>query len=482
MIGVFPEISGRFLIDGEWHKAKETKQVHNPANIDEVVGEAAACSKQDVTQAIDAAAKAFKTWSRTSVEERAERMKKASEALKPMIEESVSLFVRENGKTLVEAKKDLLRCVEVMSRMADTLIEWWKPVNVGQSAQTVQVRRRPRGVTAVISPWNSPMILTFKRAVPAILAGNTVVIKPATNCPLTVLTCLKVVASSFPDGVINIVTGSGSKIGDVLCTDPRVRAIAFTGSTETGKIIMSQSAGTVKKLFMELGGNDPALILPDAELGKTDIQRIRMGVLRASGQVCSAIKRIYVHESRYSEFVEKLTREFERVVVGNGIHPDAMMGPMNNKAQFEFVKDVIERTKKSGANVAELGQKMDTETWDKGYFMLPSIVSNIDHDHELVGVEQFGPVIPVISYSDEEEAIEMANDTPYGLRASVWTQDKAKAREIADRLEAGAVFHNNHTIFQDLRLDFPGIKESGLSRETQWGSLELFTDSYGFAD
>ncbi|MFC7395167.1 aldehyde dehydrogenase family protein [Scopulibacillus cellulosilyticus] len=482
MIEVFPEISGRFLINGEWHKAKEVKQVINPAKLDEVVGEVAVCSETDVTQAIDAAANAFKTWSRTSVSERAERMKKASEKLKPVVEENVSLFVRENGKTLVEAKKDLLRCVEVMSKMADTLIEWWKPVNVGEASQTVQVRRRPRGVTAVISPWNSPMILTFKRAIPAILAGNTVVIKPATNCPLTVLTCLKIVADSLPEGVVNIVTGSGSKIGEVLCTDPRIRAIAFTGSTETGKTIMSQSAGTVKKLFMELGGNDPALILPDAELGKTDIQRIRAGVLRASGQVCSAIKRIYVHETRYNEFVEKLTREFGRVVVGNGIHPDATMGPMNNKAQFDFVKDLIERTKKSGANVAELGQKMDLDSWDKGYFMLPSIASNIDHDHELVSIEQFGPVIPVVAYSDIEEAIEMANDTQYGLRASVWTQDKAKAVEIADRLEAGAVFHNNHTIFQDLRLDFPGIKESGFSRETQWGSLELFTDSYGFAD
>ncbi|TCP31711.1 acyl-CoA reductase-like NAD-dependent aldehyde dehydrogenase [Scopulibacillus darangshiensis] len=482
MIGVFPEVSGRILINGDWKKVSKTKKVINPAKIEEVVGEVALCSTQDVDDAIKAASDVFKSWSRTSVEERADRMRQASEKLSPLVEENVSLLVRENGKTLVESKKDLLRCIQVMNQMADTLIEWWKPVDLSGALQSVQIRRRARGVTAVISPWNSPLILTFKRVIPAVLAGNTVVIKPATNCPLTVLTFLKAVASSFPPGVINIVTGSGAMIGEVLCSDPRVKAICFTGSTDTGKTIMRQAASTVKKLYMELGGNDPALILPDAALDRTDIERIRGGVLRASGQVCSAIKRIYVHESRYVEFVDKLKSGFERVVVGNGIHPDTTMGPLNNKGQFDYVKGLVERTKQSGAQVAELGQKLNSDSWEEGYFMNPSIVTNISHDSELVHAEQFGPVIPVIPYTELSQAIEMANDTQYGLRASVWTSDERKAAEIADYLEAGAVFHNNHTIFKDLRLDFPGIKESGFSKETQWGSLELFTDSYGFAN
>ncbi|WP_257350526.1 aldehyde dehydrogenase family protein [Pseudalkalibacillus decolorationis] len=482
MISVFPEVSSQYLIGGEWKTSSKIKEVRNPAKITEFVGEVALCSETDVTQAVDAAENAFKAWSRTSVDERAKRMKEAAEKLSTVIEEHVSLFVRENGKTMVEAKKDLLRCVEVMSKGADTLLEWWKPVHVEGQAQKVQIRKRPRGVTAVISPWNSPMILTFKRAIPAILAGNTVVIKPATYCPLTVMSCLKIIESSFPPGVINIVTGSGSVVGEALCGDTRVRTIAFTGSTETGKKIMSLSSNSVKKLYMELGGNDPALILPDADLNEAAIKRIRLGILRASGQVCSAIKRVYVHESRYEEFVDKLKKEFERVVVGSGIQPDTTMGPLNNRSQFNFVKELLERSKQIGAQVESIGQKLDSASWEEGYFMLPSIVTNLSHDSELVRAEQFGPIIPVIPFADLDEAIEMANDTEFGLRASVWTSNETAAIDIADRLEAGAVFHNNHTVFQNLRLDFPGIKESGLSQETRWGGLELFTDCYGFAD
>lgn len=477
----FPSISGQFLINGEWIKGGKVTDVINPANIKEVVGQVALCTKEEVVQAIDAAERAFPVWASTPAEKRAELVKQASVPLGAMIEQCVPLFVRENGKVLVEAKKDLLRCVEIMSKGADALVKWWQTETL-PGGQMVQIRRRPRGVTAVISPWNSPMILTFKRVIPAVLAGNSVVVKPATNCPLTVLETLKVVAAALPPGVINIVTGSGALVGEVICSDPRVRTIAFTGSTETGKQIMSMSAGTVKKLYMELGGNDPALILPDAVLDEGAMQRIRMGILRAAGQVCSAIKRVYVHESRYEEFIDKLTKEFQRMIVGNGIQPDAMMGPINNKTQFDFVTGLIERTKQSGAHVETLGIKLDEETWENGYFMLPSIATGVTQESELVRTEQFGPIIPVLKYADLDEAVAMANDTEFGLRASVWTAEQAQAEALADRLQAGAVFFNNHTIFQDLHYDFPGLKESGLSRETEWCGIDLFADKYGFAN
>lgn len=480
-MSVYPSISGQFLINGEWIKGGKVTDVTNPADIKEVVGQVALCSKEEVAQAIDSAERAFSAWASTPAETRAALVKQASEKLAAIIEETVPLFVRENGKVLVEAKKDMLRCVEIMSKGADALVKWWQTETL-PGAQMVQIRRRPRGVTAVISPWNSPMILTFKRVIPAVLAGNSVVVKPATDCPLTVLETLKVVAAALPPGVINIVTGSGSLVGEVICNDPRVRTIAFTGSTETGKRIMSMSSGTVKKLYMELGGNDPALILPDAVLDDTAMQRIRMGILRAAGQVCSAIKRVYVHESRYEEFMGKLTKEFQRMIVGNGIQPDAMMGPINNKAQFDYVAGLIERTRQSGAHVETLGIKLDEETWENGYFMLPSIATDVTQQSELVRAEQFGPVIPVLTYSDLDEAVAMANDTEFGLRASVWTADQAQAENLADRLQAGAVFFNNHTIFQDLHYDFPGLKESGLSRETEWCSIDLFADKYGFAN
>ncbi|KAA9015966.1 aldehyde dehydrogenase family protein [Niallia endozanthoxylica] len=481
MITTEPNISGKFLIKGIWIEAQQTANVINPANINEVVGRVALCTEQEVKDSIESAENAYQTWKLTSLEDRANRMIAAAEELQKIVEENVSLYVRENGKPLVEAKKDLLRCVDIMKQGAEELFIWSASESL-PGAQKVMVRKRPRGVAAIIMPWNSPLILTFKRVVPAILTGNTVVVKPATNCPLALMTFLQVVSSYFPAGVINVVTGSGALIGDILCTDPRIRTVAFVGSTETGKDIIRKSASTVKKMYMELGGNDPAIILEDAVMDEQAITKLRMGILKAAGQVCSAIKRVYVHESRYDEVVSKLTKEFQHIYVGNGIQPDAMMGPLNNKKQFEYVSGLIERAKASGAQVNTVGIKLDPETWDQGYFMLPSIVTGVNQQSEIVREEQFGPVIPILPFKTVEEVIEMANDTEYGLRASVWTENEELAVSLADRLEAGAVFHNNHTIFQDLHLDFPGAKESGLSRETRHCGMEYFSDSYGFAN
>ncbi|WP_163100212.1 aldehyde dehydrogenase family protein [Peribacillus alkalitolerans] len=481
MISTYPVVSGKILIEGEWKETEKTSNVINPANTSEVIGEVAICSEEEVYKAISSADKAFESWSCSDIHDRTARMNAAADVLKNMIEENVTLFVRENGKTLVEAKKDLLRCVEVMNGAAKELHNWWQP-EVLPGSQKVQVRRRPRGVTAVITPWNSPMILTFKRVIPAILAGNTVVVKPATNCPLTIMTFLKVVADHFPPGVINIVTGSGKVIGDILCSDSRVRTVAFVGSTETGKDIMKKSANKLQKVYMELGGNDPAIILEDANLDDTAIKRLRMSILRAAGQVCSGVKRVYVHESRFDEVVKKLTKEFERVVVGDGIQPDVTMGPLNNRAQFDYVNALLERTKNSGANVTTVGIQLNPENWNQGYYMLPSIVTGVTQQSELVRVEQFGPIIPILPFTDLNEVVELANDSEFGLRASVWTEDEELAIQMADRLQAGAVFHNNHTVFSDLALDFPGLKESGVSRETRHCGLEFFADSYGFAD
>ncbi|MFE4894455.1 aldehyde dehydrogenase family protein [Peribacillus butanolivorans] len=481
MISTYPVVSGKYLVNGEWKEITETVDVINPANTSEVVGQVAICSEEIVNETIEVAVKAYETWSRSDVKDRATRMNTAAEELAKIIEENVTVFVRENGKTLVEAKKDLLRCVEVMKGCATEVLNWWQP-EVLPGNQNVQVRRRARGVTAIITPWNSPMILTFKRVIPAILAGNTVVVKPATNCPLTIMTCLKVVAEHFPPGVINIVSGSGKAIGDTLCSDSRVRTVAFVGSTETGKEIMKKSAGNLQKVYMELGGNDPAIILEDANMDEAAIKRLRMGILRAAGQVCSAVKRVYVHESRYDEVVKKLTKEFGRVVVGDGIQPDVTMGPLNNKTQFDYVNELIERTAKSGGKVVTTGIQLNPETWDQGYYMLPSIITGVDQQSEVVRVEQFGPVIPILPFSDVDEAVRLANDSEFGLRASVWTVNEELAIEMADRLEAGAVFHNNHTVFSELALDFPGLKESGVSRETRHCGLEFFADSYGFAD
>jgi acyl-CoA reductase-like NAD-dependent aldehyde dehydrogenase len=455
--------------------------VINPARCSEVVGQVPMFSEVDVEQVLDAAQTAFKTWSRTTAEERAFLLSDAARALRGALPELATLFVRENGKPLREAERDIQRSIELMEIIAADLPEWSKP-NLIEKKQPVWARKRARGVTAVISPWNSPVLLSFKRLVPAIATGNTVVVKPATYCPLTVMECARIMAPHFPGGVMNVVTGHGAVVGETLAKDERVRAIAFTGSTETGRRILELSASNVKKVFMELGGNDPALVLADAVLDEQAINRMTNSILRAAGQVCIAIKRVYVHESRFQELAEKLERSFNRIVVGDGLMPETTMGPLNNKSQFDFVTGLIEQCRRKGLTVITRGQKLEPETWEQGLFVLPSIVLGAGDQDEIVRCEQFGPLVPIMTFKEEHEAVARANDSEYGLRASVWTARLERAQELADRLEAGAVFHNNHGIFQDLHIEFPGIKQSGLSRESRWAALDHYADIYGFAE
>src|SRR5215472_484068 len=213
----------------------------------------------------------------------------------------------------------------------------------------------------------------------------------------------------------------------MLATDERVRAIAFTGSTETGRRIMELGSRTIKKFFMELGGNDPALVLDDAMLDPEAVARMRNAILRAAGQVCIAIKRIYVHESRYDELVEKLSQSFDRMVVGDGLASQTTMGPLNNKSQFDFVTGLLERCRKPKTTVLTKGTKLAPEMWHQGFFMLPSIILGADDSHDIVTCEQFGPIVPIMSFKNESEAIQRANNTPYGLRASVWTSKRQRA-------------------------------------------------------
>jgi acyl-CoA reductase-like NAD-dependent aldehyde dehydrogenase len=458
----------------------KSTNVINPARFSEVVGQVPMYTATDVDRVLSQAQAAFKIWSRTAPEERASCLRAAAGKLRDAVPELVPLFVRENGKPIREAEVDIRRSIELMELIASDLAGWWKPTLV-ESGQPVWARRRARGVTAVISPWNSPVLLSLKRVAPAIAAGNTVVLKPATYCPLTIMRCAELINACVPPGVLGVVTGNGTTVGKMLAADERVRTIAFTGSTETGRRIMELGSRTVKKFYMELGGNDPALVLADATLDSAGIERMKNAILRATGQVCIAIKRIYVHQSRYRELTEKLSAAFDQVIAGDGLVPETTMGPLNNKPQFEFVKALTERCRSKGLNVSTHGRQLDAAAWAQGFFLLPSIVLGAGPQEEIVQCEQFGPIIPIVAFENEDDAITRANDTPYGLRASVWTPDRTRAEEIADRLEAGSVFWNNHGIFQDLHLEFPGIKQSGFSRESRTAALDHYVDTYGFA-
>ena len=477
----FPETSGKVLIAGEWVDAGPKTPVINPARMTEIVGEVALSDTEHVEAAIRSAASGFPHWSRTQPEERAERLRAASADLRKSVPELTRLLVRENGKPRTEAERDILRSIEMIDIIAADLAEWSRPELI-ETSQPVWIRKRPRGLTAIISPWNSPVLLSFRRLVPAVAGGNTVVLKPATHCPLTVMEYVRILGPHFPDGVLNLLTGSGETVGDTLVTDPRISTVGFTGGTETGRRIIERSAASIKKLHLELGGNDPAIVLADAVLDGAAIERMTRAILRATGQVCVAIKRIYVHESRHDELLEKLTAAFGETIVGDGLASETTMGPLGNKVQFDFVNGLMERSRNQGLDIRTCGRKLSPEKWDQGYFLLPSILTGANHPDEVVACEQFGPLVPIVRFDDIDRAVGWANDTHFGLRASVWTSDRRQAETLADRIQAGAVFHNNHGIFRDLRVEFSGVKQSGLGRESLHLGLDHYTDSYGFAD
>jgi len=456
-------------------------EVINPAKISEVVGKVSACSADEVDSALDRAQEAFQSWSQTQPEERSSRLFDAARDLRKALPDLAKLFVRENGKPLREAEIDIRRSIEMMEIIAKDLPEWSKPSLIDPN-QPVWARRRARGVTAVISPWNSPVLLSFKRFVPAIASGNTAIVKPSSYCPLAIMQCIDIINRHLPSAVLRGIAGSGPVVGEKLASDERVRAVAFTGSTETGRRIMELASRTVKKIFLELGGNDPAIVLRDARLDDETIGRMTHAILRASGQVCIAIKRIYVHASRSDELLEKLSQSFDRIVVGDGLAQETTMGPLNNRSQFEFVTGLLDQCNRKGLGVITKGRKLSSATWNEGFFVLPSIVIGAGDDDEIVRCEQFGPVIPIMSFENEDDAVERANRTHFGLRASVWTEDHRLAETLADRLEAGAVFLNNHGIFRDLHIEFPGAKQSGFSRESRAAALDHYADTYGFAE
>jgi acyl-CoA reductase-like NAD-dependent aldehyde dehydrogenase len=475
------------IINGEWRPAIDgrTYNVHNPAHPDEVVGRAALAGQDDVRNAIEAAHKAYPAWSALSYQERAELLTAAVEPLaadEEWLNDLIHLFTKEHGKILKESAIEF-------SRFGDRFK--WPVAQAGFLAEDRQmsgppcdtiVTRQPRGVTSQIVPWNWPISLLGVKMPPALITGNTVVIKIAEQSPLAPLLMLKTLADKLPPGVINVIASPPSEIGDEMISNPLVRKISFTGSIRAGKHIMKVAADTLKAITLELGGNDAALVLEDAELDETNIQKFVAGSFMSSGQICMAVKRIYVHRSRIDEFVEKYSQAVDRIVVGDGSDPSVTMGPINNERQLKIVQDLIEDSRYVGATVTELGQIADEDTYREGYFQRPVVITNCDPESRIVQEEQFGPVVPILPFDTEEAAIKMANDTEYGLCSSVWTSDRDRALAVARRLEAGYTYINGHgPMAQDHRSPFGGVKQSGIGRVLGLEGLDEFMEPHSIS-
>jgi aldehyde dehydrogenase len=467
-------VDAPILTDGKSvFDAASSRDVFNPARRNEVVGRFAVSTADDIAGAVAAATAVAPEWGSITAAERADMMLTAAAAIEAGNPERASLLVREHGKPIAEASHDVAGAPKILRYYAGLATRYDNAEVTENDLGRIVRQRRPMGPMAVIVPWNAPVYLAYLMIAPALLAGNPVVVKPPSYTPLALSDTLRVLAEHLPPGVVNSVPGSGEVVGAALARDPSIRGIRFTGSTETGRQLMRDAADTVKNIGLELGGNDPAVVLEGATVSDLMINEFVRGVYAGTGQICYNIKRIYVHRAHYDDFVDRFTAATSELVVGDGNVAGVTMGPLNNQAQYDFVTGLIERTQGSGAQIATIGTRHDPDAWPDGWFMLPSVVTGLDQGDELVQCEQFGPVVPIVPFDAIDEAVEFANQTEFGLAASVWDDDVAHAFEVAGRIDAGTVFVNVHRIgASDVAMEFGGFKQSGLGRGHAWVAVE----------
>ena len=480
------------FIDGESRTAAggRTYDLYNPARPTELVGHAAAANADDVDAAVKAAHAAFPAWAKLGFGERAARLRAVAKALTGNEEEVAQrsrLFTREHGKIARETMMEISRIggrfmqvAEYAERMAKD--EFLGPTPFGPQLNTI-ITRQPRGVAALIVPWNWPLAILGAKLPQALAAGNTVVIKPAENAAMAPVMTLQIIAKMLPPGVVNVITGSSQEIGDALTGHPLVRAVNFTGSVPIGKHVMKVAAENLTPVTLELGGNDAALVLDDVELNEEVFDKMFWGAFGSSGQICMAMKRLYVHESRYDEVVDGFTAACERAVVGDGLNPETTQGPVNNAKQLKVVTDMIAEARAKGADVKECGQVPDEELYQGGgYFQKPTLVYNADPSLSVVREEQFGPALPIMKFKTDAEAIAAANDSEFGLCSSVWTQDPERAVTVSKQIEAGYTYLNGHgPTVQDGQGPFGGFKQSGIGRNMGYEGVLNFTGSHSIS-
>ena len=448
------------LIDGRAVAATETVEVINPAT-EETIALCPVADEGHLDMAVAAAKKAFPAWANAAVEERQAVLLKIADLLHSHAAEFSALLTQEQGKPPVQADAEVGFAEVFCRHFADQTLE--PEIILEQEGQRVEVHRKPLGVVAGIMPWNFPLLIAVYKLAPALVAGNTIILKPAPTTPLTVLKLGELIQGVVPPGVINILSDNNG-LGPLISKHQDIAKISFTGSTPTGKAIMASAASTLKRLTLELGGNDAAIVLDDV-----DPAQVAAGIFGAaflnSGQVCIALKRLYVHDSVYEQVCEEVAKLARAAKVANGTEPGAEFGPVQNRAQFKKVCSYIEDAREHG-NIIAGGDIPDAP----GFFIPLTVVENITDGTAVVDEEPFGPVLPIIRYTDEADAIARANNSIYGLGGSVWSADTERARKVALQLECGTAWVNQHCAFGP-HLPFPPAKQSGLGVE--WGEEGL---------
>ena len=453
-------------------------EVRDPADRRRVVGFSACSSREVVDRAVRAAHAAAGDWAACTPAARRAALVAAAAAAVDGIRERAELLTREGGKVLWESIADVAAAPYLLGVAAELIDRINEEERTERRRGDFVRRRRPVGVVGVIVPWNSPVVLAFNGIAPALAAGNTVVVKPSELAPLALTQTLTLLAEGLPPGVVNICPGTGPEAGAALAGHPLVRRVLLTGGTRAGQAAMRAAAGPLAGVSLELGGNDPAIVLESARVDDDLIEQLRHAVYTGTGQICFAVKRIYVARTHHDELVARFLEATDEVVVGSGLDERSTIGPLISDAARDRVRGLIERAAGAGGTVTELGRALDPSSWDDGSFLLPHVVTGLPHASELVGVEQFGPVVPIVPFDREDEAIAMANDSPYGLSASVWSQDIDHAMALGREIDAGTVWVNVHRIgASDHTTPYGGTKSSGIGRSNGWASVEELTET-----
>ncbi|BCH62152.1 aldehyde dehydrogenase (plasmid) [Agrobacterium vitis] len=454
-------------IDGKAVSAASSFEVFNPAT-EEVIAKAPDASREQLEAAVSAAKAAFPAWSARPLSERQAFVARLGDAIEAHAEEFMRLLTREQGKAFKGAEWEVggsaFWCREIAKQEL--------PLHVAEKTdgRTVETRRVPLGVVGGITPWNFPILLAVWKIAPALVAGNTMVLKPSPYTPLCTLKLGEIVRDILPPGVLNVVSG-GNDLGSWLTQHKDISKISFTGSTATGRKIMEACSGNLKRITLELGGNDPAIVLPDVNVKET-AEKLFWAAFQNSAQFCVAAKRLYIHEDIYDELAEALVAYARTVKVGDGAEQGTDLGPIQNRMQFEKLKNLLADAKDKGLHFLLGGEVEDR----KGFFVPVTIIDNPPEDSRVVVEEAFGPVLPLLKFKNIDDVIHRANNTEYGLAASVWGKDIAAARGIAERIEAGTVWVNEIHSFSP-HVAFGGHKQSGIGIENALEGLSEYTNS-----
>jgi acyl-CoA reductase-like NAD-dependent aldehyde dehydrogenase len=463
-------------VRGEWRPARsgETYEKRNPMRPDEIVAEVQASDEDDVDAAVAAAEEAFPGWAATPAPQRGNLVVKAAEAVERRVEQIAADMTREMGKPLREARLEAARAAAILRYFGG---EGYRQVGeLYQQSLTggpVYTLRRPLGVVGLITPWNFPAAIPAWKLAPALAYGNTVVLKLATEAPVTGLRLAEGIhEAGLPAGVLNVLTGSGSKVGDPLVRDPRVRTISFTGSVPVGRSVREEATKLGKRVQLELGGHNPLIVLADAKLD-TAVEAAFAGAFWSAGQKCTATRRIYVQDSIYDEFRQRLLNRIGRGKVGDPADPETEVGPIVNEKQFDEIMEAIERGRSEGGDVIAGGGRAD----DNGYVIAPTVFEGVGDDAYLSCEEVFGPVTSLYRFGDLDEALRRANAVEFGLSASIFTQSLEAAQRFATEAQAGVLHVNSQTAGAEVHVPFGGIKSSGFGPHEQGrAALEFYTE------